>query len=374
MLILLQILLSNLAIILIAFLSKEFIFKKLTDLPKVILNGLNIILYSFLIICLFYIPVQIDEFRFDLRVVILLFLAITYGWRITVPVLITTVIWRYSIIGGSAAIDSIIYNMIVPVLIGLYFYQGRKILPLLKQFILATSIWLVTLLPLTWIVPNGFEMLKTIAIVHYLAFVFCFLILYGLYATTIKHEQMEEKVRHMAYHDALTGLPNRYMLINEVEKSITRCKQNNKDLAVLFLDLDRFKFINDSTGHLAGDILLKQVAERLLRVEDIDVVSRQGGDEFILLLEDIDPSKLKVIVDEILIQFTKPFILNEEDHFSISTSIGISLLSSDGEDREVLIKNADVAMYSAKKSGKNTYQFFSHIDDNLESRLKADGR
>ncbi|MFZ3580501.1 LytS/YhcK type 5TM receptor domain-containing protein, partial [Virgibacillus sp. DJP39] len=213
----LQILLSNLAIILIAYLSKEFIYKKLTHFPKLFLIGFNIVLYSSLIILLFYIPIQINDFRFDLRVVILLFLAITYGWRITVSILIITALWRLSVIGGSVALASVFYNMIIPVLIGLLFRQANyKIMPFRNLFILASSVWLITLIPLTWLDPNGFEMLKSIAITHYLTFIICFLILYGLYAGTVKQEEMEEKVHHMAYHDALTGLPNRYNLMNEL--------------------------------------------------------------------------------------------------------------------------------------------------------------
>jgi diguanylate cyclase (GGDEF)-like protein len=351
-----------------------FISRKLTKTPKFILNALHVVLYSSVIILLFYVPIQIGDFRFDLRVVVLLFLAITYGWRVTVPVLMITAIWRYSIIGGSAAFGSIIYNMIIPVLIGLFFYQAKnKLFQFKKLFLLATSIWLVTLLPLTWVHPNGWEMLKSIAVVHYLNFMICFLILYRLYASMIKHEEAEEQVRHMAYHDALTSLPNRYKLLDDLQNLITHSKQYNQDLAVMFLDLDRFKFINDSKGHLTGDLLLKQVAERLTKsVHEGDIVARHGGDEFIILLKDIQQPQAEEVAKRILEGFTHPFKLNDGEEYYTSLSIGISLLSQDGQDSTTLLKKADIAMYLSKKQGKNTYQFFFQSNDNHERKIKLE--
>jgi diguanylate cyclase (GGDEF)-like protein len=369
-----QVLLSNLSIIFLAFIWMYFISKKLKDFSKFYLYVLHIVLYTTVIILLLYNPIQIEDFRFDLRVVILLFLSITYGWRITIPVLIITASWRYYMIGGSVAFESVIYNMTIPVVIGLFFYQNqRKLFSYKKLFILSTSIWLITLLPVTWVDPNGLEILKSIAFVHYLAFTTCFLILYGLYASMIKFEEGEEKVHHLAFHDALTGLPNRYKLMEDLNHSIERCKAHNKELAVVFLDLDRFKFINDSKGHYTGDLLLKHVANRLLKlVREGDIVARHGGDEFIILLEDIEKSKIEEIVKSIHKSFTHPFLLGNDVEFFTSTSIGISLLSKDGDDGETLLINADIAMYRAKKRGKNSYQFYEHRLDNNERKIKLE--
>ncbi|MFZ3579203.1 putative bifunctional diguanylate cyclase/phosphodiesterase, partial [Virgibacillus sp. DJP39] len=158
-----------------------------------------------------------------------------------------------------------------------------------------------------------------------------------------------------------------------LHNSITRCKENNHDLAVMFLDLDRFKNVNDLKGHLAGDDLLKQVGERLVKsVRDVDLVARQGGDEFILLLEDIQPSQVKKVAEGILEQFSQPFTLTTGDDFFISPSIGISLLSQDKHNSETLFENADTAMYESKRRGKNTYQFFAPSDNNLDRKIKLE--
>lgn len=176
-----------------------------------------------------------------------------------------------------------------------------------------------------------------------------------LYCFLRKLEKQTMKLEHIANHDALTGLPNNRMLCDYLQKSLARCKLNNRELAVLFLDLDRFKVINDTKGHEVGDVLLQQVAIRLLEnVRDVDVVARQGGDEFIIILEETNGFQAKVIAQRIIDSFYKAFLLDNEEFF-ISPSIGISLYPKDGNDNESLIKNADAAMYVAKKLGKNNF-------------------
>ncbi|MCY9697857.1 putative bifunctional diguanylate cyclase/phosphodiesterase [Paenibacillus alginolyticus] len=177
----------------------------------------------------------------------------------------------------------------------------------------------------------------------------------------------------MAYYDKLTGLSNRYMLNDYLQKSLARCKRNKQKLAVMFLDLNRFKFINDTKGHDAGDALLIQVTIRLAGViREGDIVGRLGGDEFIYVLEDVDQSYVKDVAERILVSFSHPFVLDKDEFFTIP-SIAISMFPSDGENREDMIKNADVAMYLAKKRGKNNYQFFVHEpEDVLERKIKIE--
>jgi diguanylate cyclase (GGDEF)-like protein len=156
----------------------------------------------------------------------------------------------------------------------------------------------------------------------------------------------------MAYHDSLTGLPNRHMF-NETLAKILEQSQHDKKVAVMFLDLDRFKFINDTMGHEAGDELLKLVSKRLVKcVNEGSMISRQGGDEFTILLEDKDQISVKDIAERMIEAFSPPFMLKEEEFF-ITPSIGISLYPNDGQDIKTLTKNADKAMYLAKKWGKN---------------------
>jgi len=170
----------------------------------------------------------------------------------------------------------------------------------------------------------------------------------------------EEKIQYLATHDSLTGLPNRLMFMQLLNHAILSAKRNKKSLAVLFVDLDRFKTINDTKGHDAGDQLLKTISARYKQaLRAADVVSRQGGDEFVILIEDVrKPNDLKKIANLILSSTYEPVILLG-DECRVTASVGISLYPKDGEDAQILMKNADIAMYCAKEEGKNNFQFYS---------------
>jgi diguanylate cyclase (GGDEF)-like protein/PAS domain S-box-containing protein len=173
-------------------------------------------------------------------------------------------------------------------------------------------------------------------------------------------KEYQENIKFMAYHDALTGLPNRHMYNEYLEKSLERSRKHNQILSVMFIDLDRFKFINDTMGHDAGDELLKLVSVRLREsVRNQDFVSRLGGDEFAILMEDADEATIVRISNKIIRAFTAPFMI-ENKKFYTTPSIGISLFPQDGQDKETLNSKADTAMYLAKKSGKNNFKFYVH--------------
>ncbi|WP_207643858.1 sensor domain-containing protein [Defluviitalea phaphyphila] len=175
----------------------------------------------------------------------------------------------------------------------------------------------------------------------------------------------EEKIKYMAYHDVLTELPNRIHFNNQFIKILSEVKQKNQKMAVLFIDLDKFKNINDTLGHNMGDLLLKQAANRLKKsLRETDFICRIGGDEFIILLKDITKEHVKKLAQRIVNTFKDPFILNKHILF-VTPSIGISIYPDNGIDIETLIKNADDAMYLAKKKGKNNYQFFDSIKENI---------
>jgi diguanylate cyclase (GGDEF)-like protein len=169
-----------------------------------------------------------------------------------------------------------------------------------------------------------------------------------------------KRVEYLAYHDGLTGLPNRSMFSKLLSQSISEAHRYDRRLAVAFLDLDRFKQINDTLGHDAGDQLLQDVAKRLkLCVRESDTVARLGGDEFVVLLPEMkDVKHAAVIAEKILSAIAKPFILIGHE-FRVTASIGISAYPLDGLDEQTLTKNADVAMYKAKAEGKNNFQFYS---------------
>jgi diguanylate cyclase (GGDEF)-like protein len=169
-----------------------------------------------------------------------------------------------------------------------------------------------------------------------------------------------ERVEYLAFHDGLTGLPNRSMFSKLLSQSISEAHRYQRQLAVAFLDLDRFKQINDTLGHEAGDQLLKEVAARLKGcVRDSDAVARLGGDEFVVLLPELGDGKYAAAVaQKILLLIAKPFTLIGHE-FRVTASIGISTYPHDGLDEQTLTKNADIAMYQAKAEGKNNFQFYS---------------
>ena len=172
--------------------------------------------------------------------------------------------------------------------------------------------------------------------------------------------EMALQILHSAEHDFLTGLPNRLLLSDRVGQAIAAAARRGTKIVVLFLDLDGFKHINDSLGHSCGDLLLQSTAKRLVDcVRDSDTVSRQGGDEFVVLLTDVEKwEDVTITVSRILKALAEPHAIGPHD-LHITASIGVSLYPDDGMNAEVLIKNADTAMYQAKDNGRHTYQFFT---------------
>ena len=189
-----------------------------------------------------------------------------------------------------------------------------------------------------------------------------------------KKEEAESSLQYLAYHDELTGLPNRNLLIDRIAQSIKTSSRDNQQMAILFLDLDRFKNINDSLGHAVGDKLIKEVASRLyLTLRSRDTVSRNGGDEFVIVLERLKNSNEAInVAKKIISCLTDTFeIFSHKIH--IGASVGISIFPNDGETPLVLIRNADTAMYRAKKNGGNQLQFYDKsMSNQLRDRLELE--
>jgi diguanylate cyclase (GGDEF)-like protein/PAS domain S-box-containing protein len=170
---------------------------------------------------------------------------------------------------------------------------------------------------------------------------------------------MALEMAHSAQHDFLTGLPNRMLLNDRVSQAIVLAPRHNKKVAVLFLDLDGFKHINDSLGHATGDKLLQSIAKRLVEcVRGSDTVSRQGGDEFVVLLSEVEQAEDPAITARRMLQTVAEAHPIDQHDLHVTTSIGVSVFPDDGLDAETLIKNADTAMYQAKENGRQSYQFF----------------
>ncbi len=173
-------------------------------------------------------------------------------------------------------------------------------------------------------------------------------------------KQAEDTIRHMAYHDALTGLPNRILFNDRLVMAMTNSLRTGKKVAIMMLDLDKFKQVNDVFGHKIGDLLLKAVSERLGRMlRKGDTVARMGGDEFMIILPEISYEYVANMIAEKIIEiFQWPFRL-EGKELSVTTSIGVSIFPKDGKDTDTLMKHADIAMYSSKKLGRNKYTCYS---------------
>ena len=173
-------------------------------------------------------------------------------------------------------------------------------------------------------------------------------------------KQVEEQTRHLAEHDFLTDLPNRVLFLDRLQQALATARRQHTRVALMFVDLDRFKAVNDTYGHQAGDIVLKEVAARLVRcVRGVDTVSRQGGDEFVVILADIGGADQAAHVAGSVMQAVSQTITLGQHRIALSASIGISICPSDGDDVDTLLKHADVAMYHVKQNGRNAFRFFS---------------
>jgi len=197
-------------------------------------------------------------------------------------------------------------------------------------------------------------------------------------------KRAEEDLMHMATHDALTSLPNRSLLQDRIEQAIGRAERMKRKVGILFLDLDRFKNINDSLGHAAGDILIRTLAQRLQgTIRKADTVARVGGDEFVVILTEISrESDITQVLPNLLTALQAP-VLVEGHALSVTASIGISIYPADGKDASSLLKNADTAMYRAKEAGRNEFRFYSRemnanavgrllLENDLRNAIKGD--
>jgi len=192
----------------------------------------------------------------------------------------------------------------------------------------------------------------------------------AVFADVTEAREKEQRFAHMAQHDALTGLPNRSLMADRLERALSRAARDERAVALMYLDLDGFKAINDAMGHAVGDQLLQQVAKRLRQcVRESDSVGRQAGDEFLIVLPDLeDGGQSSQVAQKIIHALASPLKLGER-HVETSASIGIAIFPDDAKDAETLLNRADTALYHAKDSGKNTFRYFTEAM-NMESEQR----
>jgi diguanylate cyclase (GGDEF)-like protein len=223
----------------------------------------------------------------------------------------------------------------------------------------------ILLVGATWLFSGILADNASLGIFGYTEFLLQSIMGMGMVACLLEDEReaaelASDEIEHLAYHDALTGLPNRPLFFDRLIVSLAQASRANQKVGVFFLDLDRFKDINDSLGHSLGDALLKSVADRIRHcVREGDTLARFGGDEFTLLIPRIDHIEDAAKIAQKIIETLKiPFVIHDRELF-VSTSIGVSIYPADGADSETLVRNADTAMYRAKDAGRDNYQLYA---------------
>ncbi len=312
----------------------EFVFKG-KDL-------LTVMLFSIALIIVGILARQLLNFKLNVNLTTHLLALIAF---LSIPFI---VIPFQNIGGGAVWAISFIF------IIGSQLFANRTIFLYIILSSILTQIYMWIKVPLIMVPVNAANYITKIGL---LVITICIInIVNKIYVSILKENISQiNEIQQLAYYDHLTGLPNRLLLTERLDKALLEAKSLKQMLPIIFLDLDNFKMINDTLGHAVGDKLLIEVSKQLVEVYECNTVSRFGGDEFIIVVNNqTDLNSINRIAEKILDGFNQPFKLNNQEYF-VTASIGISLYPTDGEDQEILIKNADIAMYAAKEKGRNQY-------------------
>ncbi|MEK3935683.1 GGDEF domain-containing protein [Sporosarcina sp. FSL W7-1349] len=351
-----QSILSNLAIILLGHLLMSTLMNYRGRFTKVTLNCSIVLLFSTVVIAMFYLPIRFDaNYQVDLRLIPLLLLAIFRGWKITLPVLVISSAWRLGM-GGLGAVPGVLYGMALPTLLTLLYLAFRKKrVSILESALIVSICWFVSDVPIVWIVPNGVDILKEISPLRYLSFLGATFVYYAFIQLEYKKEALRDELVFLASHDSLTKLLNKQSFIGLVEE---RMQDDQTEHYIAMVDIDHFKNLNDSYGHLAGDQALIAVSSIFERFESEDlIVARYGGEEFIIYMRaDRQEHAIRVMEDIRNAIRTTPVPINEKQSLSVFVSIGLARIVS-GSSLQEAIHLADKQLYQAKEQGRDRISY-----------------
>lgn len=346
-----QSILSNLAIILLGHLFMSMLVSQKSRLSKNIFNTLVVLLFSTVIICMFYLPINIDGFKFDLRLIPLIFLAMFRGWGITLATLTIVCIWRY-FMGGIGTVPGIFAGMVGPTLFVLLYYSVKKGTHThLDRFFILTVCCLISDFPIVFIIPNGWDVFTGFFLIRYTSFIIVGYTYYSFIQAEYKKVYYKNKLEQMAWYDQLTNLFNRKKFIEQIE---ARQPMPEKNRYIAMIDIDYFKQINDTYGHVAGDDVLIQLAKIFKKQQNDQMIfGRYGGEEFIVYMEAPTLNDAKSTLEE-LRQIVRDTAFQTEGHpaIHITLSIGLVPLELNSSLTDVIYK-ADHLLYTAKEQGRD---------------------
>ncbi|MEH7384253.1 diguanylate cyclase [Bacillus sp. JJ1521] len=353
MITILQPTLSNIAIILFMYLCISILVTNRKSINKYIFSGSVLLLTSACVIFLFYLPIRYEGYQFDLRLVPLVIFTLLLGWKHAIPALVLTVSWRLGM-GGVGAMPGVLFGMILPVLLALLFHKKERAMPSpFSLFLLMTACWLASDLPILFLVPNGVEVFGEIYFVRILALQVSAFILYFFISQLDREVVLKRKLRFYAERDPLTGLYNMRYFENYMKKGTS-----SQQKYIVMIDIDHFKKINDTFGHLHGDSVLKNMAFTLTKLvpSHLSLLGRYGGEEFILYLEVDSKDRLMNIVSGIRSGIERTPFYVEDQRLQVTVSIGVAELI-DSSNLYQAIEKADNSLYASKENGRNQISY-----------------
>lgn len=347
----LQSILSNIAIILLMHLTMSLVANFRKKFSPILVYISNIFIISASVICMFYLPIRFDGYWVDMRFIPLVFLAYIQGWKVAIPSLLITTIWRI-FMGGVGMVPGIFFGMICPTLLALAFHhrsmhKGHY----LKKIGLVFACWLICDLPIIFIMPNGLEIFKSVAFIRSFSFIVTAIILYIFITQDRQRRSLHDELEKLAGEDPLTQLSNKREFFKVVNKKVT---QLNPKHFIAMMDIDNFKRLNDTYGHVIGDEILIEIGKILKKYENNHIkVGRYGGEEFIVYLGNTIGDHATKIIEEIRREIrSTSFLLNTKMTIHVTVSIGLAELEKNTPLLHI-VNLADENLYIAKNNGRD---------------------